>query len=87
MGQVHCVMRNKTNVIVINSSGGGVAATLDSNYYKGCGLRQGVEREFVVIVNESVSENNRRVMCEQPSGKLHGSGCIQQYASRDRKGK
>lgn len=35
--------------IVINSSGGGIAAPLDSSYYKGQGLRQGIEREFVMI--------------------------------------
>ena len=26
---------------------GSIAGTLDSNYYKGCGLRQGIEREVV----------------------------------------
>lgn len=36
---------------IVNSSGGGVAATLDSSYYKGCGLRQGIEREFVCAGN------------------------------------
>lgn len=30
-----------------NSSGEDIAGTLDSNYYKGCGERQGVEREVV----------------------------------------
>ena len=29
-------------------SSGDVAGTLDASYYKGCGMRQGVEREFVV---------------------------------------
>ena len=36
-------------VLVINSSGGGIAGTLDSSYYKGCGERQGIEREVVVV--------------------------------------
>ena len=34
---------------VYNSSGNGVAGTLDSSYYKGQGLRQGIEREYIVI--------------------------------------
>lgn len=32
----------------INSSGNGITTTIDASYYKGCGLRQGVEREFVM---------------------------------------
>lgn len=32
---------------VANSSGGGIAGTLDASYYKGCGERQGIEREIV----------------------------------------
>lgn len=39
------------HVLVANSSGGGIAGTLDSNYYKGCGLRQGIEREVIVVRN------------------------------------
>ena len=34
---------------LINSSGDSIAATIDASYYKGCGLRQGVEREFVAM--------------------------------------
>ena len=45
--------------LVLNSSGGGIASTLDASYYKGQGLRQGIEREFVVIINESISKDNR----------------------------
>lgn len=36
------------DLFVANSSGDGIAAPLDANYYKGCGLRQGIEREFVM---------------------------------------
>lgn len=43
----------KTNsmhkMFIANSSGGGVAGTLDSSYYKGQGLRQGIEREYLVV--------------------------------------
>ena len=34
---------------VSNSSGDGIAGTLDGSYYKGCGMRQGIEREFVMM--------------------------------------
>lgn len=33
-----------------------IAGTLDSNYYKGCGERQGVEREVVCIGNGQVEQ-------------------------------
>lgn len=36
-------------VLIINSSGGDIAGTLDSNYWKGQGERQGTEREYVVV--------------------------------------
>lgn len=36
------------DLFVANSSGDGIAAPLDASYYKGCGLRQGIEREFVM---------------------------------------
>lgn len=34
-----------------NSYNDGIAGTLDASYYKGCGVRGGVEREFVSIPN------------------------------------
>jgi site-specific DNA-cytosine methylase len=37
------------DLFVANSSGDGVAAPLDASYYKGQGLRQGIEREYVVM--------------------------------------
>ena len=40
-------------VLILNSSGGGVAGTLDGSYYKGQGLRQGIEREYIVVISES----------------------------------
>ena len=43
-------------VLIENSSGGGIAGTLDSNYYKGCGERQGIEREYIV---EGVGDDSR----------------------------
>ena len=43
--------KHKRN-IVINSSGNGITAPIDASYYKWQGLRQGIEREYVVIVDE-----------------------------------
>ena len=36
------------DLFVANSSGDGIAAPLDASYYKGQGLRQGIEREYVM---------------------------------------
>lgn len=41
---------------VINSSGDGITTTIDASYYKGQGLRQGIEREYVAIVDESIPD-------------------------------
>lgn len=41
--------------VIVNSSGGGIAATLDASYYKGPGSRNGKEREFIVIINTKES--------------------------------
>ena len=35
--------------MIANSSGNGIAGTIDSNYFKGTGTRRGHEREFVVM--------------------------------------
>lgn len=37
------------DLFVANSSGDSIAAPLDASYYKGCGLRQGIEREYVMM--------------------------------------
>ena len=69
-----------------NSTGDGVTAPLDASYYKGCGLRQGLEREFVLIevCDESMADDNGSVVCKQPSGELYGAGCVQQHAAGDK---
>ena len=36
--------------LMCNSSGNGIAGTLDSSYYKGTGERSGVEREYVAVI-------------------------------------
>lgn len=45
-------------VLVANSSGG-VAGALDANYYKGQGLRQGIEREYVVVARGDIRNDSR----------------------------
>ena len=36
-------------MIIANSSGNGITAPLDASYYKGQGMRQGIEREYLVF--------------------------------------
>ena len=38
-------------VLALNSSGNGIAGTLDANYYRGTGARSGKEREFIAIIH------------------------------------
>jgi DNA-cytosine methyltransferase len=47
---------------------GEIAGTLDANYYKGCGLRQGVEREVVVYSFDSLSSFNQGINTEGSAG-------------------
>ena len=44
-------------VVKVQGINGDVAGTLDANYYKGCGLRQGVEREVVAFGISSYDSN------------------------------
>jgi hypothetical protein len=43
---------NDTLPVILNSSGGGIAATLDASYYKGTGARNGNEREYIAILKK-----------------------------------
>lgn len=36
---------------------GDIAGTLDSNYFKGCGEREGLEREIVYWVNDECQKD------------------------------
>ena len=45
-----------TPIVVENINHDGGAGTLDSSYYKGCGERQGIEREVVCIGNGQVNQ-------------------------------
>ena len=48
-GNVPMLLEPSINGDVVQSINGDVAGTLDVSYYKGCGLRNGVEREVVAI--------------------------------------
>ena len=48
------------HVLVANSSGGGIAGTIDSSYFKGCGLRQGIEREVIVVAQNGTIRHDCR---------------------------
>lgn len=52
------VSQDKLIVVFENSSGGGIAGTLDASYYKGTGSRNGNEREVVCMGNGQVNELN-----------------------------
>jgi len=43
------VVNDDEDMFVANSSGNGITAPIDASYYKGQGLRQGIEREYVVM--------------------------------------
>ena len=48
-------MHDKQAVLILNSSGDGIATTLDASYYKGAGLRNGIEREFIAMQTEETN--------------------------------
>ena len=43
-----------------NSSGGGIAATLDASYYKGTGSRNGKEREVIAVCMDNEHNSKKR---------------------------
>ena len=53
-----CYEMEQSNTVIENSSGGEIAATLDSHYYKGCGEREGIEREIVAYERDWYSCGN-----------------------------
>ena len=36
---------------------------------------------LIEVEDENIPNDNRSIMCEQPSGELHGTGCVQRYAA------
>lgn len=52
--QEHC--QPSTTKLYCNSSGEEVSGTLDASYYKGCGERQGTEREVVCVGNGQLAQ-------------------------------
>ena len=60
-GAVCYEIKREDVVVIVNSSGNGIATAIDASYYKGQGLRQGKEREFVMIY-EDLSCDNRGIV-------------------------
>ena len=58
-GTLNC-MHDQQAVMIAETCGinGDVAGTLDSSYYKGCGMRQGVERDVVAVDCRNGTEDN-----------------------------
>ena len=50
------VSQDQTLITLVEGINGDVAGTLDANYYKGCGEREGTEREVVCIGNGQVAQ-------------------------------
>ena len=73
---------------IINSSGGGICGTLDASYYKGQGERQGVEREYICVLNErptiSIEGNGARPSHKgsgfSENGKMYTLNTIETHA-------
>lgn len=55
----------------VETSDGDVAGTLDASYYKGCGMRQGVERTFVVKSVDCRNCTEDDVNCSLQSNSAH----------------
>lgn len=51
-GVTSTIVARGPSAVCYNSSLEGIAGTLDASYYKGCGVRGGIEREFVVTPND-----------------------------------
>lgn len=72
---VNCGMSTGRNGIVLNDQGavginGDVAGTLDASDYKGCGIRQGIEREVIAV--PCMNTQDRHATCyaiDQQGGK------------------
>lgn len=48
--------------MVMESINGEIAGTLDANYYKGCGERQGIEREVVCVERDKETETQNNTV-------------------------
>ena len=69
---------------------GDIAGTLDANYYKGCGERQGTEREVVCVGNGQMCNitmkpiaNSLDCMHEQQAIITYGVDCYNQTQSEE----
>lgn len=56
---------------------GDIAWTLDSSYFKGCGVRSGHDREFVYWVDEDdLPDDNRDAQSRGAPRQLQRTGCV-----------
>jgi len=55
--QAHYGTGGGNTPIVMESINGEIAGTLDASYYKGCGERQGIEREVVCVGNGQIHQD------------------------------
>lgn len=67
------------NCVIQSTSDGDIAGTLDASYYKGCGLRQGRERTFVVSksygFDQGASRDVGSLFIEEQSKALTNGTC------------
>lgn len=71
----------------INSSGEGIACTLDASYYKGVGARSGEEREFIADLIEWIVRRLTPLECERLQGFPDGWTDIENYTGENGKTK
>lgn len=68
--------QNPVLINVENSSGKGIATTLDSHYFKGCGEREGIEREIVAYERDWYSCGNGQSVTIGLSPVSHTLDCM-----------
>ena len=71
----------------INSSGEGIACTLDASYYKGVGARSGEEREFIADLIKWIVRRLTPLECERLQGFPDGWTDIENYTGENGKTK
>ena len=77
--QVGACLRNGNKSLERSIHRGGVSTTICARAGTG-----GNQLPLIVlkrIENESISKDNRSIVCEQSSGELYRAGCVQRYAT------
>lgn len=70
--------------MICNSSGGDISGTLDANYYKGCGEREGIERE-VICLEGNGSRDSHKGDGYKESETMYTLNTVEQHAVAYRK--